>query len=393
STPMDLSGSWVIAGGTKGFGLETARALASKGAKRLWLVSRSGDLEQPGFLTEMEHLNIGVEVRAADLIDNVAVQALFDEIEQSGDELAGIVCGAAIFDDAMLSDMDAERFERVVRTKLDSALQLDRESRRFDLKHFWLYSSVSCRFGNPSQAAYVAANMELEALAKRRTKEGLPALAIAWGPIGDAGYLAQAEELKAVIVHKLGAVMTAKTALNRLFDLVERGLDQSTITLASVDWSRLKSELPLLSEPLFEYLDIRVSEVGQEGLIDIHALLAEKGEAKTRKILLNLLCQVAAQIMRIAPGEIDVNRDLTDLGFDSLMGMNLKLAMEERLGTATPIASVGDGMTLSRLTHLILTSAQSETHENEADVMADRHLTDLNIPEKLKNEISSAAKR
>lgn len=393
SAPADFTGTWLIAGGTKGFGLETARALAAKGADRLWLVSRSGQLRQSAFIDEMSRLGATVEVRSTDLTDRDAVRTLFDEIEHSDGDLAGLVCGAAVFDDAMLRDMDADRFERVVRTKLGSALILDSESRRFGTRHFWLFSSVSCRFGNPGQAAYVAANMELEALARRRNEEGLPGLAIAWGPIGDAGYLTQAGELKAVIERKLGSVMTAKVALMRLFDLVEIGFDQPTITIASVDWSRLKSELPLISEPLFEYLDIRVSEVGEDGLIDIPALIAEKGETKTRKIILDLLCQEAAQIMRIAPGEIDVNRGLTDLGFDSLMGMSLKLAMEERLGTAAPISSVGDGMTLSRLTHLIMMSAKSGSHEDEADVMAERHLSEVNIPSKLKDEISNAATR
>ena len=97
--------------------------------------------------------------------------------------------------------------------------------------------------------------------------------------------------------------------------------------------------------------------------------------------------------MRIAPGEIDVARDLTDLGFDSLMGMSLKLAMEERLGTATPISSVGDGMTLSRLAHLIVASAISDVQSDDTDQMAARHLSDTDMPEDLKKEIAHVASR
>lgn len=390
---QDYTGAWLVSGGTKGFGLATARFLASKGADSLWLLSRSGMLDDPEFISEMSQRGIEVHVRACDLTDASAVRTLFGEVEEIDGNLAGVVCGAAVFDDAMLSDIDATRIEKVVRAKLSSALILDAESRRFDLRHFWLYSSVSCRFGNPGQSAYVAANMELEALAKRRSEEGLPALAIAWGPIADAGYLTGAEELRGVIERTLGSVMPAEAALEDLFKTLDEGFDLPVITIAPVDWARLKSELPLLSEPLFEYLAIKASDIGQDGIIDVRGLLAEKGEAKTRKVLLDILCQEAAQIMRIAPGEIDVARDLTDLGFDSLMGMSLKLAMEERLGMATPITSVGDGMTLSRLAHLIVTSAASDTQSDETDVMAARHLSDTDMPEDLKREIANVASR
>ena len=389
----DYSGAWLIAGGSKGFGLATARSLAAKGAGSLWLVSRSGTLEEPEFIDEMSRKGVAVHVRACDLTDPDAVHTLFDQIESTEGNLGGLVCGAAVFDDAMLGDIDATRIEKVLRAKLSSALILDAESRRFVLRHFWLYSSVSCRFGNPGQSAYVAANMELEALAKRRSAEGLPSLAIAWGPIADAGYLTGATELREVIERTLGSVTPAKTALEDLFKTLDEGFDLPTITIAPIDWGRLKSELPLLSEPLFEYLAIQTSDIGQDSIIDVRGLVAEKGEAKTRKILLDILCQEAAQIMRIAPGEIDVARDLTDLGFDSLMGMSLKLAMEERLGTATPISSVGDGMTLSRLAHLIVASAISDVQSDDTDQMAARHLSDTDMPEDLKKEIAHVASR
>ena len=108
-------------------------------------------------------------------------------------------------------------------------------------------------------------------------------------------------------------------------------------------------------------------------------------------MLIDILRREAAQIMRIAPSEIDVDRELVDLGFDSLMGMNLKMAMEERLGSATPLTSVADGMTLSRLAHAIVSSAIDGTSETVEGTMAERHLTESNLPTETIAKITDAA--
>ena len=65
---------------------------------------------------------------------------------------------------------------------------LDRLTRGDPIDLFVLFSSVTTLLGNPGQASYVAANAALEAIAERRHAAGLPALAVGWGPIGDAGY-------------------------------------------------------------------------------------------------------------------------------------------------------------------------------------------------------------
>ncbi|MGN5377158.1 KR domain-containing protein [Streptomyces lasalocidi] len=45
--------------------------------------------------------------------------------------------------------------------------------------------------GNPGQSAYAAANAYLEALVRARHNMGKPGTALAWGPIGQTGYVAR----------------------------------------------------------------------------------------------------------------------------------------------------------------------------------------------------------
>ena len=263
----DLSGSWLISGGTRGFGLATARWLAGRGASTLWLASRNGTLEESD-RTALEALGVRVFVRAVDLTDTQATEALIAEIGDDEAGLAGIVNGAAIFDDALFAETDGARFEPVIRAKLDTARALDRASRALPIRHFWLYSSVACRFGNIGQAAYVAANMELEAMAAARASEGLPGLAVAWGPIGDVGYLDRSAEVRAVIERKLGGTMHSGEALGLLGKALPAAQAGSTLTIAPVSWSDLKNDLPVLSEPLFEFLDLRSEQGSVDDAID-----------------------------------------------------------------------------------------------------------------------------
>lgn len=48
-----------------------------------------------------------------------------------------------------------------------------------------VFSSVSCGKGNAGQTNYGMANSVMERICETRKEEGLPALAIEWGAVGD----------------------------------------------------------------------------------------------------------------------------------------------------------------------------------------------------------------
>lgn len=56
-----------------------------------------------------------------------------------------------------------------------------------DLSYFVAFSSVSCGRGNAGQSNYGYANSTMERVCEKRHYNGLPALAIQWGAIGDVG--------------------------------------------------------------------------------------------------------------------------------------------------------------------------------------------------------------
>src|SRR5262249_58888434 len=56
-----------------------------------------------------------------------------------------------------------------------------------DLDHFVVFSAILGATGAAGQANYAAANAFVDALISGRRKQGLPALAINWGPWAESG--------------------------------------------------------------------------------------------------------------------------------------------------------------------------------------------------------------
>ena len=165
-----------------------------------------------------------VVVEACDLADRDAVQKVIRRIGEDLPPLRGVLHTAMVLDDGLLNNLSSERFDRVLRPKVEGAWNLHQATRDLELDFFVLYSSATTTVGNPGQANYVAANAYLESLARQRRAEGLPGLAVAWGAIGDAGYLARHAEVSESLARRLGRQsLSAREALQGLEQILLRG--------------------------------------------------------------------------------------------------------------------------------------------------------------------------
>jgi fatty acid synthase len=64
------------------------------------------------------------------------------------------------------------------------------------LRHFVVFSSVSCGRGNAGQTNYGMSNSIMERICEARVRDGLPGLAVQWGAVGDVGLVAEMQEEK-----------------------------------------------------------------------------------------------------------------------------------------------------------------------------------------------------
>lgn len=114
---------------------------------------------------------------------------------------------AAKLSDALFENQTIENFEQCNGPKGIATKFLDEVSRKKcpELEHFVAFSSVACGLGNVGQTNYGLANSIMERIIENRKREGFPAKAIQWGPIGSVGmFMAESKDYTNV---KIGAMI------------------------------------------------------------------------------------------------------------------------------------------------------------------------------------------
>ncbi len=357
-------GAWLIVGGLGGFGLETAAWLVEMGVRHIWLSSRSGVMAKDarGHVAAMRKAGAEVHLIAADATVPDAVDGLMAEIRAAGVPLKGVIHSAMVLDDALFESLDPKRLAAVMQPKIAGADLLDRATRGIGLDHFIVYSSVTTLFGNPGQAGYVAANAYLESLMALRRNQGEAGLAIGWGPLADIGYLAREEKTREMLAKRMGGTMlTAADALRGLEMILAAGAPEAAVTYAPMRWGMLAGELALLQTPLFQRIETaRDPSGGAEGAVDIRAMIEGLDDTAALNVIIDFLAAETGRILRQPPGELDPRRPLTEMGFDSLMAVDLKMAVEERVGASLPLMSLSDGVGLADLAKKLLDEARGK---------------------------------
>jgi len=368
----DEEGCYVVTGGTAGFGLEAAKFLAARGAGRLALISRRG-AAAPGAdatIRTLAALGARASLIACDVTDEAVLDAVLRRLRAEGPPIRGVVHAAAVFEDAPAIAHDTARFARVMAPKLDAALLLDRLTRADHLNLFLLFSSATTPFGNPGQAAYVASNAGLEALARQRQAQGLPALAVGWGPIADAGVLAGGGDAALTLARRLGVEsMAAQHALGALPALVASGLP--VVHLARMARGEATIDLPIFAEPAFAQLARTTGAAGAPA--DLRARLRALPRNEARAALIRLAQEEIARILRLPPDAVPADAPLPGLGLDSLGGLELRMGLERRLGVQVPLAAVTEDLTIATLATRIAGAIGEEGAASLVETMMDAY--------------------
>jgi acyl transferase domain-containing protein/thioesterase domain-containing protein len=176
-------GTVLVTGGTGALGALTARHLVQQhGVRNLLLAGRRG-LDAAGareLRAELAALGTHVEIVACDVSERAQVAALLAKVPAEH-PLTGIVHTAGVLDDAVFTALTPGRVEGVFAPKADAAWHLHELTRDLPLTAFVLFSSMNSTLSKPGQANYAAANAFVDALARYRHSQGLPATALAWG--------------------------------------------------------------------------------------------------------------------------------------------------------------------------------------------------------------------
>ena len=378
---FDPKGYHVVVGGAGGFGVEVARWLADRGARHIVLTGRTGalSLEARSRLEEIALAGAVVDVAQCDVADAAALEHFLAGLRRTR-PIRGVMHLAMVLDDCLIRDLTPDRIDTVLKPKVAGARNLDRLTRDDPLDYFMLFSSAAVMIGNPGQGSYAAANGYLEGLARRRRQSGLPALAIGWGAITDVGVLTRNEKAaKTIFHHTGGAEFTARQGLDLLEQLLRRGplpADNCVVPLAEINWTAAREALPVTTSTLFA--SIGRGGVGVRGgtAVNLVGELVGLSEEEALRVLSSNLAQTVGGIFRMPADAVNTRRPLSEMGMDSLMGMELRMAAQQMLGIDIPIVSMAEGVSIHDIALRVLAKSRSD---REPDGLASSDTTATNL--------------
>jgi acyl transferase domain-containing protein/acyl carrier protein len=359
--PIDPESTVLISGGTSGVGAAVARHLvAQHGVQHLLLVSRRGaavegvaDLE-----AELTELGAVATVAACDVTDREQVEGLIASIPPEH-PLGAVVHSAAALDNGMLTSLDSERLSRVMGPKVDGAWHLHELTKHLDLSQFLLFSSAAGLIGNATQASYAAANVFLDALAARRQSRGLPGTSMAWGAwaLGTGMSVDDLSDADRSRLERSGLVPMSGEEGLELFDLA-RASDRPLLVPMGLNSAALGAQskagvLPALLRGLVRGPASREDGVGPS-VVHLASLPNDEREGAALDLV---LAQVAPVLGFASAAEVEPDRNLQEMGLDSLGVVELRNRLAATTGLPVPVLALADNPTPAGIAGYLLSAA------------------------------------
>jgi acyl carrier protein len=172
-----------------------------------------------------------------------------------------------------------------------------------------------------------------------------------------------------------GSALQSSVALDALEELLMA--DRSGAAVLELDWKALSRFLPTAGSPKFSELALNADDAkaDEDSGEDVKRLLARLAPDELSVVFIEMLKKEVGEILRIAPDKIDEQRSLYDMGFDSLMGVELSTAVEARFSVRLPVMALSESPTVAKLAARILsqlTGAEGEAEAAPRDEAADQ---------------------
>jgi acyl carrier protein len=343
--------TYLITGGQRGLGLETAKWLVERGARSLVLLGRTDATpEIAPELAALQRAGVVVEALQADVADAGQLARVLASIDSRLPPLRGIVHSAGVLDDGILAQQTVERFRRVLAPKVLGAWNLHVQTRGRPLDFFVMYSSLASLLGSAGQANHAAANAFLDALAHHRQALGLPALSINWGVWSDIGAAARHRVGQRVKTQGMGTIAPAQ-GMRILEHLLARPAAQ--VGVAPIDWAVFARRAGAGAHaPFFARFAAGRAPVDAAVPVvtaDLGRTLAAAPEAERSARIAELVRDHVAGVLRLATGEVDTGLPLNRIGLDSLMAVELRNRLRAQLGLDVALVRFMEDTSISGL--------------------------------------------
>jgi acyl carrier protein len=290
-------------------------------------------------IATIEESGARVRVVRGDVASALDVQ---HAIETAGSmaPLGGVIHAAGVIDDGVLLKQSWERFDTVMRPKIQGSWNLHLHTRKLPIDFFVLFSTGSALLGSSGQGNYSSANAFLDGLAHHRRASGLPATSINWGAWSGVGMAAALTGRDVERWSERGSGMIEPEVGVHLLNLI---LDQgpTQIAVLPIDWSRFLRHSSEGSTPRFlaglatRADGDRSPEKASSG--DFLRHLETLGAPALPDAVRAYVEEKVARVLGLDPSlPLPPQQGLSDLGMDSLMAVELSNHFANGFGRKFP---------------------------------------------------------
>ncbi|KAI8156241.1 Reducing polyketide synthase FUB1 [Colletotrichum sp. SAR 10_70] len=331
---LDSDATYILAGGLGALGLQIAEMMFEHGAGHVVFLSRSGGDKAQAELGAFRERGLKVDALKCDVSDAAQVEAAVRALIQSQHRIKGVIQCAMVLEDAIFENMTYDQWQRSTRPKIQGTMNLHNYMPK-DVDFFILLSSITCVIGNAAQSNYAAGNTFEDAFSHYRRSKGLAATAIDVGLVTDSAHFTGDFDMDAYLQmyeHRWDGLQTTQKELDTVLRAAMRGRTADGRQIEPQIVLGLGSSMPIgaawTRDPKFSHRvnhDASASSGASESQQSASERIAKAETlADAALIFEDALKTYAAQVMDIAPSEVDPEKAFYDFGVDSLKAVELR---------------------------------------------------------------------
>ncbi|HWX87511.1 MAG TPA: acyltransferase domain-containing protein, partial [Solirubrobacteraceae bacterium] len=355
-------GTVLVTGAADGRAAHVARWLAQMGAAHVLLLGpgSSDASSSAGLVLELKQLGCDASWEECESFERDRFRELLAAIppERPLDSVFHAAEADAV---GTLDALTFEQLQVALAPTAGAALHLHELTEHMELSAFVLFSSMVAFAGAGGRGAEAVAGALLDGLAGCRRARGLPATAVAWGSWAQ-------DAAKPGGGHPAGVLaLDPQLALRALGRALDR--EQTHVTVADIDWDTYATthasahrslivELPEVKRVLAQSATGEDKPSAGAFALRLTSLDAPRRE----RVALELVrSHVAAVLGHASPDAVDTRRAFRELGFDSLMGVDLRNKLQAATGLELPPTLVFNQPTPAALARFLVAEATGES--------------------------------
>ncbi|MGV7196345.1 SDR family NAD(P)-dependent oxidoreductase [Xanthomonas axonopodis] len=334
SAAEPLTGTAIVTGGSGGLAAPLVAWLATQGIRDVVLVSRTAPALPLGVAPEVR-----VGRHACDVGDAAQVDQLFAKLRAEGRTVTTIVHAAGVLADRPLGSVDSDDFMQAMRPKLVGLVNLAACWDASLLQRVVVVSSLVSVSGAPGQAAYCAANAQMDRWIEMARQQGVPAVSINLGPL-DVGMAARLEPVHRRRMEHAGLALLSAAAVGSAIEMAILQAEGRLVTFAGT--ASRASAFPA-SRP------VAVDREVYDGTV------------------LGSVCAQVRELVGDPQLEVSGAMTLSGLGVDSLLAAELATWVQRHFNIAFDLQCVAGAGDVSGIARVIEARIEQRDHAPEPE--------------------------